>query len=390
MNSPNPLGPNADDSLVTVLRSYAERVTASGDDLFERAETERIAPLLYYVYRHHGWPEELADSIRRSFEKAYYGTAGRNVELMAALSDVATALAKEDIPCIAFKGADLAERLYPNVALRPMGDVDAYVVPDNAERAEAVLAKLGYRPWTPDMTPGLSRRIRHARLYVGGANDTVSIDLHWSLVGHADDVRAPERDWIDRHTRRSGHAWQCLSETAHLLYLAAHMKLQHYDEELPLLWLIDFHELASTGAIDWDELFADAARFGWTSALCAVAFDVRTRLGVSLPEPLERVAAPAPVALHEKGARNEPERVWNELRTLSWSGRLALARACVLPSPSYVRFRYATMRFVPSWAWPVGYLERWVTIGVKAATLVKHTLARRHAARPLLTPRETC
>ena len=326
---------------------------------------------------------------RQKFQKAYYDSAGRNVELLSALSEVASVLGKHDIACIAFKGADLAKRLYPNVALRPMGDVDVYVSTQDADRAEEVLAKLGYRPWSPDMTPGLSRRIRHARLYVGGPQGAMSIDLHWSLIGHGEDARAPERDWIDRHTRRSGEPWQCLSETAHLLYLAAHMKLQHYDEEIPLLWLLDFHGLATSGDIDWDELFDDGARFGWTDAVRACAFDARERLGATLPPPLERVAAATGATLHRKGARYEPERVWNEFRTLPWSGRLALARACALPSPSYVRFRYAPTRFLPTWAWPLGYLKRWCMMFSKAFILVARTLKRGARARPLLAPRET-
>ena len=378
------------DSFDSLVRSWSEGLALGGTSLFHSAEAERLSPLLYYEYLRHGWPDGISEAERQEFRKAYYGSAGRNVELLNALFEVASVLVEHDIACIAFKGADLAKRLYPNVALRPMGDVDVYVSPPDAERAEEVLANVGYRPWSPDMTPGLSRRIRHARLYAGGPNEAMSIDLHWSLVGHGEDARAPERDWIDRHTRRSGEPWQRLSETAHLLYLAAHMKLQHYDEGIPLLWLLDFHRLATSGDIDWDELFDDGARFGWTDAVRACAFDVRERLGATLPPPLERVAAVMDQTLHRKGARSEPERVWNEFRMLPWSGRLALARASVLPSPSYVRFRYTPTRFLPAWAWPLGYLKRWCTMVFKAFALELRTLERRVWARPLLASRENC
>ena len=378
------------DSFDSLIQSVADGLALRATSLFDAAEAERVSPLFYYGFLRHGWPERVTEADRRKFRKAYYDSAGRNVELLSALSEVASALSKHDIACIAFKGADLAKRLYPNVALRPMGDVDVYVSPQDAERAEEVLTKLGFRPWSPDMTPGLSRRVRHARLYVGGRQFAMSIDLHWSLVGHSEDARAPEREWIDRHTRRCGEPWQCLSETAHLLYLTAHMKLQHYDEEIPLLWLLDFHWLATSGDIHWNELFDDGARFGWTDAIRACAFDARERLGSTLPPALERIAAPMTRALHRKGARNEPERVWNELRTLPWSGRLALARAYVLPSPSYVRFRYAPTRFVPAWAWPLGYLKRWTAMVFKAFALATRTLKRGDRTRPLLARRKTC
>lgn len=382
------------DCIAGLAASVTRRWTRSHRGVSDTAEAERLGPILYYAFVHHGWPDNISAVERERLRKAYYTSAGHNIELLDALSEVAFELTRHGVPCIAFKGADLAKRLYPSVALRPMGDVDVYVSPKDAERAEATLQGLGYRPWTPDMTPGLSRRIRHARLYVGGPHEAAAVDLHWSLVGHSEDSRAPERDWIDRHTRRSGEPWQCLSETAHLLYLAAHMKLQHYDEEIPLLWLVDFYCLATSasdsGAMDWDELFDDAARFGWRDAVSACAHDVRERLGVELPVPLEQAAAAPRRRLHQRGARRAPERIVNEMRTLGWSGRLALARAYLFPSPEYIRFRYPPAGFVPAWAWPVGYVKRWWAVATKGCALALGALKPGTRARPLLTPRETC
>lgn len=373
-------------SLDAIVAACSDRLVESGRSSFEAAESERLSPLFYHVLRRRGWPEAVSESERRDFRRAYYRSAGHNVELLSALSDVAVALARNGIACVALKGADLVKRLYPNIALRPMGDADVYVPAESAERAEAVLGSLGYRPWCPDMTPGLSRRARHARLYVGGRHEATSLDLHWSLVGHREDVRAPSRDWLFRNIRDGVEPWRHLTDTAHLLYLAAHMKLQHYDEEIPLLWLIDFYLLASRGSVDWDELSADAKRLGWGAAVAAVALDVRKRLGVPLPPPLETLdASSGPrLPLHRRGARNEPERVWNELSTLPWSQRLALVRAFLLPSPEYVRFRYRPL------IWPLGYVARWWTTVAKAGALLVRSLRREPGTRPLLARRKSC
>lgn len=384
----------ASDPLDALARACYRRLAVSGAPLFDVAEAERVAPILYYWFLRRGYPGSVSASDRQRFRAAYYRSAGRNVELLSALADVASVLNEHDIPSVAFKGADLSKRLYPNVALRPMGDLDVYVSPENAERAELALAGSGFRPWSPDMTPGLSRRIRHARLYVGGRDESISVDLHWSLVGHGGDARAPERDWIDEHTRPSGSSWRCLSETAHLLYLAAHMKLQHYDEPIPLLWLVDFQLLAASGKVDWSVLFADGERFGWTEAVRASAFDVRERLGVTLPSPLDEVARAPSSTLHRDGARHEPERVLNELATLGWAGRLALVRAYVLPSASYLRYRYPAASLLPSWArwayWPLAYSKRWGEVTRKGLGLAARALAPRARTRPLLAGRETC
>ena len=381
------------DRLVT---AYARGVLSQGGDLVAASMKERLSPLLYDCFHRRGWPESISSASRRELRKAYYASAAHNVDLMDALSRTAAALAKRGIEAVAVKGADLATNIYPSVALRPMGDIDLWVSPDDADRAEDVLIGFGYRPWSPDMTPGLARHTRHARLFIGGNKNDAAIDLHWSLVGNPEDVRAPHAAWLRRNIRRDGpEPWSRLSLPAHLLYLAAHMKLQHYDEEIPLLWLIDFRLLAASRDMVWCEIFSDAEELGWAESLVASAMDVRERLDVSLPTPLARfVASFAPArsrldGLHRPGGRQEPERIWNELRTLSWRARWRLSRALVLPSAAYMRFRYGRRW---SWAWPLGYPLRWCTVLQRAATmlmkLVVRSRKRESRARPLLASRK--
>lgn len=372
-------------TLDDIVIACCQRLGGSGKGLFDAAESERLSPLFYDVLRRRRWPGFVTEAEQRAFRSAYYRCAGHNVELSSTLFDVALTLGNHGIPCIAFKGADLGMRFYPSLAVRPMGDVDVYVPEDNVEQAEAALAALGYRPWCPDMTPGLSRRVRHARLYVGGQNRRTSVDLHWSLVGHPEDARAPDPDWVRRNVREDPDTpWLHLSDTAHLLYLAAHMKLQHYDEEIPLLWLIDFYLLAFRGSIKWQEVKTDGDRLGWLPAVGAVAFDIRERLDVTLPEPLAALVVAPGDALHRRGARNEPERVWNELRTSSWSGRVSLVRAYLLPSLEYIRFRYGRL------GWPLGYVRRWIAMLVRAWSLVVRHFRGKSETRPLLARGKTC
>ncbi|TDI45627.1 MAG: hypothetical protein E2P02_06825 [Acidobacteria bacterium] len=355
-----------------------ELAEGAPSDYFARSEVERLSPLLYYCFDRLGWPDTVPEDERRHFRKAYYASAGRNVDLLDALGTAAEALSARKIQTIAVKGADLATNVYPSVALRPMSDIDLCVAPEQGDAAEATLTELGYRPYAPEMKPGLSRKTRHAKLFIGGARDNIAIDLHWSLVGGPGDKRAPHYDWLRDNTVRSDAPYARLSETAHLAYLAAHMKLQHYDEEIPLLWLVDFTLLASSSTMDWELLFADARALGWSDALAATARDVHRRLAVDLPEPLaqftdSRPLLPQTAQLHRRDGRDEPERVFNELTTLPWHARWALVCALVLPSVSYMRFRYPS---VPSWAWPLAYPLRWARFVTRAAALVKRGIGR--------------
>jgi hypothetical protein len=324
----------------------------------ETAVAERVAPLLYHA--------EKAPELR----KAYYESAARNLLLFEALDELTSALAARGVRPVLLKGADFARRLYPNAALRPMSDLDLWISAAEVPPAERALASLGYRPGAPEMSPGLARAIRHARLYVGGARRDVAIDLHWSLVGHDTDRRAPALDWFQVRARDSR-----LDATASLLYIAAHMKLQHYDERLPLIWLSDFYLLSLLPEVDWDALFAAARDFRWETALAATAAEVSSRLGLELPAPLAARARAVSMAIPEH--KGGPERAWNELSTLSIRGRAALLRAYLLPTPSYVRFRY---RPRPAWTWPLCYPLRWARLLSSAVSLA----LRPHRTRPLL------
>jgi hypothetical protein len=325
------------------------------------AAAERVAPLLYFKA-----PGRASPVLR----KAYYESAANNVLQLDALDELTEAFASSRVRHVVLKGADFARSLYPSAALRPMGDVDLLVAREDASRAGSALASFGYRPAIPEMSPGLSRAVRHARAYVGGAERSVAVDLHWSLVGHETDRRAPSLDWFWRRTVGSR-----LDPTASLLYLAGHMKLQHYDERPPLIWLSDFYLLSFRPEVDFEALFDAARSFGWEAALAATAAEVEDRLGVELPPPLSTYAQAVPMPIPpQKGG---PGYAWTELASLSACGRVALLRALLLPSPAYIRFRY---RPRPAWSWPLFYLIRWARLVSGALSLA----LKPRRSRPLL------
>ena len=190
-----------------------ELAQGSSSDYFALSEVERLSPLLYDCFDRLGWPDTVPEDERHHFRKAYYASAGRNVDLLDALGNAAEALSARDIQTIAVKGAALATNVYPSVALRPMSDIDLCVSPEQGEAAEATLTALGYRLYAPEMTPGLARKTRHAKLFIGGARDNIAIDLHWSLVGGPGDVRAPHFDWLRDNSVRGGRLFSGVGMT---------------------------------------------------------------------------------------------------------------------------------------------------------------------------------
>ena len=126
------------------------------------------------------------------------------------------ALAREHVDAILLKGASFASWLYPD-EVRPYGDVDLLVSPDDLARAVAVLATLGYR--VRGYPPG-SARLGHAVELVHESG--IEVDLHRTLFG----IGAPfglawgtlRREVEDATV--AGEAVRILNRRARLLHVA--------------------------------------------------------------------------------------------------------------------------------------------------------------------------
>jgi hypothetical protein len=323
------------------------------------------------------------------------------------------------IPVVILKGAALATTLYPSIGLRPMGDLDLLVPPDRLAEAVACLQALGYVEPAPDMVPGLNQVVGHHVGLDGGEAIPLHVELHWTLAAGEHARHAPSMPWFWQQTeplsmgagglgsggarepRSTGAGEQrrgaeansplhpstsapllTLTPTAHLLYLAAHLMLQHGSARASLLWFCDLDLLVRRQAdrLDWDELLRRAREFHWTAALHAALRGAQDRFGTPLPqgfldalaETEDRQAARL-VARKADPRQTRAMGVWNFLSPLDGQARLRLALAIALPSPAYVRWRYQPR---PGWLWPLCYPYRWLDILREGlSTLAK--LARR-------------
>jgi hypothetical protein len=155
------------------------------------------------------------------------------------------------------------------------------------------------------------------------------------------------------------------------------MKLQHYDDELPLIWLVDFFLLAHSPRIDWRELHEACERFRWGGALASVQLEVERRLGLPLPRELGP-SAPAPRAT---AVKRGAARGWNELLTLNSRGRVLLVKAWFFPDPAYLRWKYQPRW---SWTWPFYYPVRWAQSVLSGLGFLLRRIGGEKTSRPAL------
>jgi hypothetical protein len=372
------------------------------------ARREGVAPLLYYRLNQTGWLDKVPSDVQADLRQAYYATTAHNLLTYRELSRLLTALSH--IPVIVLKGAALAATLYPSIGLRPIGDLDLLVPKERLAEALAHLKALGYVQPYPEMAPGLDALAGHHVDLQGGRDIHLAVELHWTfhwtIVGGKRDWRSPSIPWFWDQTEPlvlpapqsfvPPATVLTFTPTAHLLYLCAHLMLQHGEDGSVLRWFYDIYLLIEREGqrIQWDELVARAVEFRWAPAVYAALEGVCDRFCDSSdregdtwlpPEALETLAEVSDlqpsrlVANHVDSHQARAMSVVAVASALSPRARLRLLLATAIPSPVYVRWRYKPR---PSWLWPLCYLYRWLDILREGLTTLWRIASRRASALP--------
>lgn len=372
--------------LSTVLARKPEQIdwtafTAQDWQQFVRtAHMHGVAPLLWYTLNDMGWPDAIPSQVRNALHMAFYQTTAQNTLLYQELERILDAL--QDIPVVVLKGAALANTLYPHIGTRPMADIDLLVSQQDFYSALQKLYALHYTPMIPHITVD-TKRIYYRDIMLRGRGDSAPIiEIHSSLIGGTADKRTPSMDWFFHHTqcwtlveignqtdRKQPSNNTCalqLVPIAHLLYIAAHMVLQHSPfKQARLLWVYDTHIILTHYAhsIDYDKLLYQARQFQWDGALCTALRSTHKMLGTSLPNEVSSilfetsVMQDVPLTEHVAMPLQKHTNVfWHEISHLNWIGKLFLIRAHLFPNPSYVKWYYNPY---PTWIWPLCYPYRW-------------------------------
>ena len=92
--------------------------------ILEKTISHGACPLLYDYLKKTNLLPLLPKTIIKTLQKAYYHTAFINMQKYNQLKIVLKTLQDKKMPVLLVKGVILAEMVYQNIALRPMGDID--------------------------------------------------------------------------------------------------------------------------------------------------------------------------------------------------------------------------------------------------------------------------
>ncbi len=346
---------------------------ADWERLVIAASTGHVASIFYQVLQSCDGLKLMPPDLAHALRGMYYETTTQNAvvyqELLTILDAFRQTIDGEPLPVVGLKGIELASTLYPTIGLRPMRDIDLLLPPGHITAAIQALCRLGYTRANPEMIPDFYRRYHHHYVGLrGGPAQSVVVELHWQLVAPHQHWRPSSLEWFWQQSEPwTLTTWPHLARaapgnpttapmrvlrftpTANLLYLAAHLGMQHSSKPASLLWFYDLHLLLSqkSDGIDWDLLIERAHALHWTGLLHTVLLNTQAFFGTPLPpNVLNDLAAQYTrydrhlVQSMEHPTAQRAFSFWSKLAALTWRDRVYLLCGYVVPHPGYIRWRY--------------------------------------------------
>ncbi len=248
--------------------------------LLQRSVKQSMTLLLYRHLRSEAtlW-RRVPEVLRMQLQQIYHRNIQRNELLLAELDQLFATFNAAGVPVMLMKELHLLHTVYPEVGLRPLGDLDVLVPPHDFERAKAMLKHAGYHPQLP--ANPFKDKYGFGYHFVNHAKN-IWIDLQWNLSQRdwaqsssgAHEFRAPiEEVWKRAHpgrllqSRIVRMSWEDL-----LFHLCVHLEGHGFNE------MIQFCDIAEVlrqygATMDW-RAFIDITRSTQMqgSVSCALEF----------------------------------------------------------------------------------------------------------------------
>jgi len=298
----------------TLLTGKSGTVVAVPDrewsGFLEKADREGVSAVLFYHLRRYRLTDLCPPEIVDILSRRYHANLRCNLRIIGALREVLARFQKEGLPCIVLKGMVLAERIYPNVALRGMSDVDILVRKEDLFRADACLVRLGYtsRDSTVARATGNPPGYLASLEYRQDGASLLNLHLHWHPVNTSVPATAfveridLERLWEKAIPARIADSEALMLCPEHLIiYLCEHaLRVGHGFDRLILVCDLYFAIRIFEGRIHWPEVIAESRRwsldrFVYHALTIVKGYTGQTAIDVCLAE-----LAPATLTLWER------------------------------------------------------------------------------------------
>jgi len=237
------------------------------DHLISLAYREGMAGLLYKNLMKSGALDSLSPEQKERLQTLYYQTVLANLKLIQDLKEILHLLDKKKIKVVLLQGIALLQPIYDDIGLRPLTDIDLWVLQKDYAGLISILGSQGYE--RDHLYPHTFRK------------GSTIFDLH-TQIPWADRIKASEmlfsksQEDIYYETQAADFEGQevlCLSQYDQVLLLGLHA-LKHNVSRL--VWIVDIKSLLADWKIsDWEALINRAGELGQEKTLVYIFFLLR-------------------------------------------------------------------------------------------------------------------
>ena len=219
-----------------------------------------VAPLLRnsikQVVPHTGMESQIPKGALEQLEELYQTSSYRNQKLYQTIGEIVRELDQAGVQVMGLKDVQLAKGVYPDPALRPMGDIDLLIHPQDYEVAADCMFRLGFIREPFDRIPYILKYAwgHHFRR----PDDNIYVDMQWNVMQIEWDVYKEgsfdfeiERMWKNAEKIAVGDYHILVPKLEDMLFhLCIHLDGHHFSE---LILLCDIYELIKQNefTIDW-------------------------------------------------------------------------------------------------------------------------------------------
>lgn len=339
---------------LTVIEIQLKSVT-DWNHLLNCAIKNGIAPLLYHTLSKFQFKTDIPPAVLEELQKLYYTNLSRNTVLYHEFKALISALQDKGIEVVALKGIYLAEKLYEDIALRILSDIDILVHTDKVQEASTILIDNGFKSSNHAIKTSRYYDLIETKHVPTLFKNGISVEIHKSTVIN-DDFYIPLEDFW-KHTISS-----TISEAKllvfdiyyQLLHICMHLDEHFIDGRLhfiayvDLCWLLDKNKTA----MDWTIFDEMCERYQCVSSVYPHLYIASTYLHASLPDFIWRKAETCSTQYYEEFFVNslqtnphftplKKNRNILELKKAKGiQSRLHLLMDDIFPSKSFMVYRY--------------------------------------------------
>jgi hypothetical protein len=252
-------GDGQSEKLLGLIRHHFDQ-----DRLVEMAVREGVAGLLYKNLKKIGVLGYLGHGQIERLQSFYYSAARLNLRLLYDLKEILQKVNQSKTRVVLLQGIPLLQQIYKDIGLRPLTDIDLWVMPEYFAALERSLVKLGYQN-----DPVYLKTFKR---------DSTIIDVNTHILW-ADRIKSrrflmnASQEDIYQNCRIidvEGAKGACLSRVDQIIYLSLHAFKHNIDR---LIWLVDIKNLLmGWKTSDWVALAGRSKELGIKHVVSYILF----------------------------------------------------------------------------------------------------------------------